>query len=213
MTRGIIYIHGKGGNAGEADHFRALFPDDDVMGLDYKAETPWEAQEEFARYFDAFSGAHDGVVVIANSIGACFALHALGEKKIEQAYFISPVVDMEKLIGDMMQWANVTEAELKKRGQIETAFGETLSWAYLAWVRSHPVSWRAPTRILCGSRDHLQSVDTIRSFADRVGAEVTVMEGGEHWFHTREQMAFLDRWMLGATGRSGRRSRDEGHGE
>jgi len=24
---------------------------------------------------------------------------------------------------------------------------------------------------------------------------VTVMEGGEHWFHTAEQMAFLDDWI------------------
>ena len=24
---------------------------------------------------------------------------------------------------------------------------------------------------------------------------VAVMEGGEHWFHTPDQMAFLDRWV------------------
>jgi len=23
------------------------------------------------------------------------------------------------------------------------------------------------------------------------------MEGGEHWFHTEEQMEFLDRWITG----------------
>jgi len=23
------------------------------------------------------------------------------------------------------------------------------------------------------------------------------MEGGEHWFHTEEQMDFLDRWIAG----------------
>ena len=33
--------------------------------------------------------------------------------KSEKAYFISPVVDMERLIADMMIWANVTEDELK----------------------------------------------------------------------------------------------------
>lgn len=22
-----------------------------------------------------------------------------------------------------------------------------------------------------------------------------IIEGGEHWFHTKEQMRFLDRWM------------------
>ena len=24
---------------------------------------------------------------------------------------------------------------------------------------------------------------------------LTMMAGGEHWFHTAEQMAFLDRWI------------------
>ena len=28
-------------------------------------------------------------------------------------------------------------------------------------------------------------------------ATLTVMEGGEHWFHTEEQMDFLDRWIAG----------------
>ena len=33
------------------------------------------------------------------------------------------------------------------------------------------------------------------AFAKRHRAALTVMEGGEHWFHTPEQMAFLDRWI------------------
>jgi len=28
------------------------------------------------------------------------------------------------------------------------------------------------------------------------GAELTVMEEGEHWFHTDEQMRFLDNWIM-----------------
>ncbi|MCI7703089.1 MAG: alpha/beta hydrolase [Clostridiales bacterium] len=191
MRQGILYIHGKGGHAAEADHYRTLFPEADVVGLDYRSETPWDAQEEFARFYDSFCSDHEAVSVIANSIGAYFLMHALGGRRMEQAYFISPIVNMERLILDMMQWANVTERELKERGCIETAFGETLSWDYLCWVRNHPVSWRVPTRILYGSRDHLQSIGTIQAFAGQTGAEVTVMENGEHWFHTEEQMTFF----------------------
>lgn len=195
MKQGIIYIHGKGGNAAEADHYRPLFPEADVVGLDYRSDTPWDAEEEFGRFFDSFCKDHDAVSVIANSIGAYFLMHALGGRRMDRAYFISPIVNMERLILDMMQWANVTEEELKERGNIETAFGETLSWDYLCWVRSYPVAWNVPTRILYGSRDHLQSSGTIQAFAGQIGAEVTVMEDGEHWFHTEEQMAFLDRWI------------------
>ena len=133
--------------------------------------------------------------MVANSIGAFFSLSSLDETLVDEAYFISPVVDMEKLIGNMMQWANVTEQELAERLEIPTQFGETLSWKYLCYVREHPIVWRVPTHILYGDWDHLTSPDTISAFAERIGAALTIMPGGEHWFHTEEQMRFLDNWL------------------
>ena len=133
---------------------------------------------------------------MANSIGAYFSLLALADMPIEKAYFISPIVNMEKLILDMMHWTGVTEDELQEKGIIATEFGEALSWEYLAWVRSHPVSWHIPTEILYGSEDKLQSVDTIKAFADDIGAGLTIMEQGEHWFHTEEQLQFLREWLI-----------------
>ena len=49
----VIYVHGKGGNADEALHYKSLFPDADVLGFDYKADTPWDAKKEFPVYFDS----------------------------------------------------------------------------------------------------------------------------------------------------------------
>lgn len=195
MKHLVLYIHGKGGSAAEAEHYRSLFPRCDIVSLDYRAQTPWEAKEEFSQLFDEYSAGYEAVTLIANSIGAFFAMSALGEKRIDRALFISPIVDMERLICDMMTWANVTESELRHRGEISTTFGETLSWDYLCYVRSHPLFWRVPTRILYGENDALTSLATISAFADRIGAPLTVMPGGEHWFHTEEQMAFLDRWV------------------
>ena len=37
---------------------------------------------------------------------------------------------------------------------------------------------------------------TVETFAKRCGASLTVMPGGEHWFHTAEQMEFLDSWLM-----------------
>ena len=195
MKKGLLYIHGKGGTAREAEHYRPLFPGYDVIGLDYRSRTPWEARDEFQRFFDAFGAEHDRVVLVANSIGAFFAMHAQGGARIARAYLISPIVDMERLIADMLRWAGVTERALMEQGTVETGFGETLSWEYLTWVRRHPVSWTVPTSILYGGNDNLQSLDTIQAFAARTGADVTVMQGGEHWFHTAEQMSFLDDWI------------------
>ena len=44
-------------------------------------------------------------------------------------------------------------------------------------------------------RDFLTSPETMSSFAVQIGAQLTVMPRGEHWFHTPEQMAFLDKWI------------------
>ena len=198
MRRLVIYVHGKGGSAEEAAHYRPLFPDCDVVGLDYAAQTPWEAKDEFPRRFDALSAGYDNITLIANSIGAYFSMHALPQARIAQALMVSPIVDMERLIQDMMGWAGVTEDALRSRGEIPTAFGETLSWAYLSYVRANPLRWRVPTAILYGGRDSMTSRETVSAFAQRTGARLTVMEEGEHWFHTEAQMAALDRWAAGA---------------
>lgn len=195
MSKAIIYIHGKGGNAEEAEHYKTLFEDVDIIGFDYSAQFPWEAKEEFSVYFDSISKKYETVTVIANSIGSYFAMCALSDKRIEKAYFISPVVNMEKLIEDMMQWAGVAAEELQEKEEIETTFGETLSWKYLCYAKEHPITWDIPTHILYGDKDNLTSYETISKFANQNGATITVMKNGEHWFHTEEQMRFLDNWI------------------
>lgn len=194
----ILYIHGKGGTAAEAEHYKPLFPACDVVGLDYKAETPWDAAAEFPAAVRALSAGYGRVLLIANSIGAYFAMCAVPQEKLGRAWFISPIVDMERLIGRMMGWAKVSEDELREKGRIETAFGETLSWDYLCYVRSHPVRWTVPTEILFGGQDHLTDRETVAAFARAHGVGLTVMECGEHWFHTPEQMRFLDDWLAGS---------------
>lgn len=121
-------------------------------------------------------------------------MDALADWPIQRAWFISPVVNMEKLITDMMAWAGVTEEELREKGEIPTSFGETLSWDYLCYAREHPIRWNIPTHILYGEKDALTSYPTISAFAERIHADLTVMKDGEHWFHTPEQMQFLDNW-------------------
>lgn len=195
MKNIVIYVHGKGGSAQEAEHYGTLFPDAEVVGFDYRAQTPWEAKEEFLRFFAGQRERCGSLVLVANSIGAYFSMCASAETLIDRAYFISPIVDMEKLICKMMAWAGVTEQELAEKSEIPTEFGETLSWNYLCYVREHPLHWGVPTCILYGGRDSLTSPETVTAFAERTGAELTVMPDGEHWFHTQRQLRFLDSWI------------------
>ena len=122
-------------------------------------------------------------------------MHTLQDCDIAKALFISPVLDMERLILDMMSWTNVSEKDLREKGEIPTDFGETLSWKYLCFVRENPITWNVPTEILYAGNDNLISRQTINKFISNHNANLTVMENGEHWFHTDEQLAFLDSWM------------------
>ena len=195
----VIYIHGKGGNIEETNHYQSIFRESDVIGFDYKSQTPWEAEIEFPILYDRYAKSYDSVILIANSIGAYFTMLSLAEKNISQALFISPIVDMEKLIMDMMKWLNITEDELKSKKEVETEFGETLSWEYLSYVKNHPIRWSVPTFILYGEKDNLTSKETITKFAEQIGATLTIMKNGEHWFHTDEQLKFLDTWVRKST--------------
>ena len=196
MSKCFVYIHGKGGSADEAKHYQKLFCASDVIGFDYQVQTPWEAKDVFLNFFRNISKKYQHVSIIANSIGAFLAMHALKDFEIDEAFFISPIVNMEKLITDMMQWANISKEELQQKGTIQTEFGETLSWQYLEWVKAHPLEWKVLTQILYGQHDNLQSLKDIEDFCAQTGADVTVMENGEHWFHTEEQMRFLDEWIM-----------------
>ena len=207
----VIYIHGKGGNAEEAEHYKKLFENCDVAGFDYKSETPWEFKDEFFSWAKEKFDTYKNVILVANSIGAYFSMNAIsridaetgGDKneitaKISRAFFISPIVNMEKLICNMMAWAGVTEAQLEEKKTVSTDFGENLSWEYLTYVRKNPIRWKIPTEILYGEHDDLTSLETVSEFAHAHNATLTVMNGGEHWFHTDEQMKFLDEWIESA---------------
>ncbi len=192
----VLFLHGLGGSAEEAAHYRPLFPDCEVIGLDYHGIEPWTAgQEIFDTVLELF-GEYRSVSLIGYSLGAYLAMHASADGLLKKAYFISPVVDMESLILMLMVQDGVTEEELKEKGTIPGSFGLVHSWDYLCYVREHPVEWNAPTAILYGEHDDLQPRETIEDFAEAHDADLTVMPDGEHWFHTDEQMRFLDDWFL-----------------
>lgn len=198
MKKAAVYIHGKGGSADEAHYYKKFFDDEyDIIGFDYKSELPWEVKVEFQKYFIDIFSKYNEVVLIANSIGAYFSLISISlyGNFIKKAMFISPVVDMEQLILDIMKKAGVFEKELSLKKIINTSFGESLSWEYLSYVRNNPIKWNIPSSILYGKNDNITSLKIISDFAKRINADLTVMDNGEHRFYTEEQMIFMDNWF------------------
>ena len=72
----ILYIHGKGGSATECQHYKPLFPNCDVIGLDYQTFSPWETGQEIRIAVEELKSKYENVILIANSIGAFFSMNS-----------------------------------------------------------------------------------------------------------------------------------------
>ena len=204
----FLYIHGKMGCKEEAARIAEIVCPKGyhVLSIDLPGHgermgemecfVPWEVVPELRAVYDYATEHWKNVSLYANSIGAYFSLLAFRDVKLEKSLFVSPILDMEKLIHDMMGWACVSWEQLWEAGEISTNFGETLSLKYLTYAEEHPITkWDSPTAILYAAKDHLTARGTVVTFSRRFGCSVTVMENGEHWFHTEEQVAVLDAWL------------------
>lgn len=203
--KGYLFLHGQMGRKEEAEAFaQVVCPKGfQVLSIDLPGHgerqgrgeelLPWTAAPDIRAALDWAGHRWKTVSLRANSIGAYFAMLAFDAP--DRALLVSPILDMESLILTMMGWAGVTEEQLWEKGEIPTSFGQTLSWKYLCWVREHPLpDWTCPIHILYGSGDHMTPRQTIDEFVRKHDATLTVMEGGEHWFHTPEQLAALRKW-------------------
>ncbi|WP_459201732.1 alpha/beta hydrolase [Methanococcus sp. CF] len=136
------------------------------------------------------------ISLFACSIGAYFSLLTYSGENLEKSLFLSPVVDMKRIIQNMMNWFNVTPERLEKEKEIETPIGQKLYWDYFCYVYKHPIeSWNFKTSILYGSNDDLCEYDTIDNFVKRFKCNLEIVDSGEHYFHTTEQMNSFEIWL------------------
>jgi len=135
------------------------------------------------------------VSLYACSLGAYFSLHAYAEYPFRKCLFQSPIVDMEYLIRQMFLWFGIYEERLAKEKEIDTPI-DLMSWDYFQYVLTHPVTkWNAPTHILYGGKDDLQSLAVVQSFAERFGCVVTLSENSKHPFMEQEDLPVVQQWL------------------
>lgn len=134
--------------------------------------------------------------LFACSMGAYFSLLEYKDEKLDQALFLSPITDMFRLISNMFMWFNVTEEQLEASKEIQTPIGQMLYWDYYCYVKENPIDkWSCKTSILYGLNDNLSEKDTIDKFAERFNCDLRVLESGEHFFHTPEQLEVFTKWL------------------
>lgn len=129
-------------------------------------------------------------------MGAYFILLAYRDFPLEQCLLLSLILNMERIINNMMSWFNVSEDRLKAEKEIETPIGQILYWDYYCYVKSHPIDvWDKPTAILYGSDDNLSEYNVVSKFVKRCHCKLDVLEHGEHYFHTNEQLQYYRQWL------------------
>ena len=202
-----LFVHGKGGSKEEAERFAEIvcaggwqvlsidLPEHGERGSEKETFDPWHVVPELQSVMSCLKSKWKNLGLRANSIGAWFSMLAFGDDAFEKCLFVSPILDMERLICNMMRLACVSEETLQREREIKTDFGETLSWKYLTYAREHQIlKWDSPTAILYARKDNLTERCVVDDFCTRFHSELSVTETGEHWFHTPEQLALLDRW-------------------
>lgn len=132
----------------------------------------------------------------ACSVGAYFSLLAYKNEKINRCLFLSPVVNMEMVIDNLMLLSNVTVADLEEKLEIKTRFGQTLYWDYYLYVKNNKITnWDKDTYILYGDNDNIQDINTIKKFSTSFKCNLLLLNGGEHYFHTEEQLNYYIKWL------------------
>lgn len=138
----------------------------------------------------------DNISLFACSMGAYFSLLTYNHEPLKQCLFLSPVVNMKRIIDNMMTWFSISENRLETEKEISTPIGQTLYWDYYCYVKEHPIAqWNIQTSILYGSEDNLCKFEEVSMFAKRFQCNLQVMERGEHYFHTEEQLQFFRQWL------------------
>lgn len=151
---------------------------------------------ELLKIYDFVSERYEEINLWACSLGAYFSLAAYQQVDFKQCLFLSPVVDMQRLIENMMSWFNICEKDLKEQMAIETPIGETLYYDYYCYVKEHPIiKWNNQTMILYGQKDNLCEYEYIQKFTKRFKCDLKIMENGEHFFHLDNQLEFYQKWL------------------
>lgn len=139
---------------------------------------------------------YDEMNLWACSMGVYFSLLAYKDESIRNSLFLSPVVNMKVIIDNMMLWSNTTQKELEEKQEIQTDFGQILYWDYYKYVKENPINeWDKKTHILYGNKDNMQEQTIIQNFSNKFNCELSILENGEHYFHTEEQLDYYKNWL------------------
>lgn len=156
---------------------------------------PDECVRELMVMYDYAKEHAQKISLFGCSMGAYFQLLTFAEVAIDRVWFLSPVINMERIIHNLMDYCHITEVQFKEMVMVENDI-ETLYYPYYKYVCEHPIKdWPHETYILRGETDTLCEYSYVKQFSDCFGCELIEQKGGEHWFHTESELEFFRLWI------------------
>lgn len=150
--------------------------------------------EDLSKVLDYAYSCSKNISLFGCSIGAYFSMLAYKDEEIGQTLFLTPIVDMKRIINNIMRMFDISEERLQKEQEISTPI-ETLYWDYYQYVLNHPIEWNKPTKLLHATNDNFTEFSIISEFSKNIHARMTVLKNGEHYFRTEEQLIFFQEWL------------------
>ena len=161
---------------------------------DDKAFTPMDASPEVRAFARLARSQSIEVSLLANSIGAYFSLCDTPAGTFKHAWLVSPLLDLEYYIRDMMAEYSVTDEQLEAQTVIHTRRG-VLDWPYLRFVEEHPVKLDTPSWMIRGDQDEVVPLDTLSRFVGAPGVELVQVEGGQHFLGRPPHLDTVVAWF------------------
>jgi len=208
--RVIIAIHGNQSNKADVPieilannasikSYQVLSFDLPKHGDRVNESTPCEVQtcvEELRIIMQYAKANWQYISLFVNSMGAYFSLLAYPDEPLEKVFFLSPVIDMQRIIENMMMSFSITPEQLERQQIVSTPIGQDLYWDYYCFVKEHPIiKWSVPTYILKGDNDDLCESNVVIQFAERFSCKLNTAKEAGHYFHTPTELASLNNWL------------------
>ena len=161
---------------------------------DDKAFTPMDASPEVRAFARLARSQSTEVSLLANSIGAYFSLCDTPAGTFDRAWMVSPLLDLEYYIRDIMAEYSVTDEQLEAQTVIDTPRG-VLERSYLRFVEEHPARLNAPSWMIRGDQDEMVPLNALSRFVGAPGVELVQVEGGQHFLGQPPHLDTVVAWF------------------
>ena len=161
---------------------------------DDKAFNPIEASPEVRMFAQLAHSQSTEIGLRAHSIRAYFSLCDTSAGTFERVWLVSPLLDLEYYIWDMMAEYSVTDEQLEAQTVIDTPRG-VLDWPYLRFVEEHPAKLDTPIWIIRGDQDEVVPLGALSRFVGAPGVELVQVEGGKHFLGRPPYLDTLVAWF------------------